>query len=734
MTHLRHFFRNLGFAAIAILVIWVFYGGQLLLWTTQIPGSGEDGTKNFYTVEYHIKHDQNLMWFSGMNYPDGDHVVYTDNQPFISNILKLLGGSAHWLPFLVLVSLLIGVLVYLFLLQEMGVSYWLSGFLAIGIMLLSPQLLRLGGHYSLAYVGLIPVFLFLLYENHKDPTKWRLAVIMGFVFISAFIHPYFMMMLAMLWGCFLMLELLISADRKLWKKWVIVIGKTLSPIVLFQLVMLMTDPVGDRPTNPYGFMFYRATWPSIFLPLEFDYFKDFGKSFDQSTEGSFYIGLMAVSGAIISVVIAIRNRNWKIESFHHKLLIASIPLLLLAVAFPFYIWKLERLVEYIGPFRQFRGIGRFSFVFFYAINLFAAIEIGRLAGKLEGTKKYVAGILVILVLISEAWGVRLQVLTKTMSGSQLLHNPNWSDAISQYSRETHQCIIPIPYFHVGSENFRTPEVDGMAEQAFSLSLETGIPLQSVQMSRTSLSQTLEHFQFHTYLADVPKTILDGKYNNLPLLILVKRGEPLNVEQQKLIDHSKPLARNGQFELRELELTAFAEIPRENVMQIKADSAETSTTGPLDGMYYYSFDDMESQRAFVKPGALGVDRIAWTEIIHQGFRLKDTTDHELSFWFYAGAQHAVNTQLWFWERSDGEEVRFEVTEIGDHIAQVMGDWILVSFPISLAHKDNTFQLIAHRDGDNMKIWFDELMIRPVNRHYFKPGPLNLDNRYMESPLN
>jgi len=71
--------------ALFALIAWVLYGAQFETWGNQIPGTGEDGAKNYYTVAYHIEHDSSYTWFNGMNYPYGEHAVYTDNQPLVSN-------------------------------------------------------------------------------------------------------------------------------------------------------------------------------------------------------------------------------------------------------------------------------------------------------------------------------------------------------------------------------------------------------------------------------------------------------------------------------------------------------------------------------------------------------------------------------------------------------------------------------------------------------------------------
>ncbi len=50
--------------------------------------AGGDGMKNYFTYLYHIKYDSTFWVFEGMNYPFGENIVFTDNQPLLSNIVK----------------------------------------------------------------------------------------------------------------------------------------------------------------------------------------------------------------------------------------------------------------------------------------------------------------------------------------------------------------------------------------------------------------------------------------------------------------------------------------------------------------------------------------------------------------------------------------------------------------------------------------------------------------------
>ena len=182
-------------------------------------------------------------------------------------------------------------------------------------------------------------------------------------------------MLSMFWLFTLLVQQANDGRLGKSKHWMRTILLPVLPIVLFQLLVWLGDDVSDRPSSPYGFLFYRATWSSIFLPLDFDYFNSFRSTFKQSAEGGYFIGIFGLIGFVMAIVI-LGQKRLKGLSRAETLFVASIPLLLLSLAFPFTIWRLDQLLEYLGPLQQFRGVGRFSFVFFYAVNLLAIVNIG----------------------------------------------------------------------------------------------------------------------------------------------------------------------------------------------------------------------------------------------------------------------------------------------------------------------------------------------------------------------
>ena len=73
----------------------LFLFRDVLFNTRVLTSLGGDGTKNLYTFLYHILYEKGT-WFHGMNYPYGEHLVFTDAQPLFSIPLSYLNTSLHF--------------------------------------------------------------------------------------------------------------------------------------------------------------------------------------------------------------------------------------------------------------------------------------------------------------------------------------------------------------------------------------------------------------------------------------------------------------------------------------------------------------------------------------------------------------------------------------------------------------------------------------------------------------
>lgn len=743
-------FESYFYTAVSFLAaVMIFYGNLFKVWANQLIGFGPDGAKNFFTLYYHISHDDSALWFQGMNYPFGEQNLFTDNQPLIANALRFLNTflpiETHLLvilPLIIFSSYLIGALILSRIIHDTGVKPWFAALSSVGIMLLSPQLVRLSGHYSLSYGFIIPLVIALLYSAYKSTAIKPWVALATTMYLSGFIHPYFIAMVSLFVFAFRVVLQWNDGQLRQWKPWMQTLIYSFGALVLFQLTIILTDSIGDRPASPYGFLVYRATLSSIFLPVAQWYMEPISAVFPwldkRAAEGNFYVGVFAIIGAFWALFKIIKKFQIKTlylsdlsstRKFGLFIFIASLPILLLSIGFPFFMPKTEVLLEFSGPLRQFRGIGRFSFVFYYAINLFAAIEIAHFYQS-EITKRSTSIVTLLIGLLwYEVYSYKTHIIDYSSHGSNIMNGQFWREA--NINTNEFQAILPLPYFHTGSENFRTEDKQENITPSFALSLETGLPLTAVQLSRTSLSQTMNQLQLHRLLLESPSVL--KQYNKKDLLLMVDQHVVLEGYQMQLVYHSEPFFKKDGFELRRLPVSAFEEILKETEQKFSKWQSEAqllNSSFQNDTIYYQSLDDSNSTNGF-KNGAWTFTRDLWTDLIPEKTSLIDSTVYELSFWFDASSQNAVNTQVWQWNYVNEQEVNFKLAEVGDFTRAVVGNWILVVIPIEDFGNNQTTKLVLHRDGNNMPITVDEILLKPALLHTTISGGINVNNRFLSS---
>ena len=160
---------------------------------------GGDGAKNNFTYLYQCMYGSGY-WFTGMNYPYGEHIVYTDGQPVLSVLLShfknVTAGNALAVMWLLIdLSYVLSVFFIYKILTHFRVGPLVAMLFAGLITIFSPQLFRIQGHYALAYACVIPMVFYWLIRYHQQ-ARARFAV---YLFIAgcffAFIHLYYIAMM-----------------------------------------------------------------------------------------------------------------------------------------------------------------------------------------------------------------------------------------------------------------------------------------------------------------------------------------------------------------------------------------------------------------------------------------------------------------------------------------------------------------------------------------------------------
>lgn len=724
-----------------------------------------DGLKNYAVVMYHVQHDSTYTYYEGMNYPYGEHIMFTDGQPLLSNTLKWL--DRRGLPIAenvvaimnlaMISSFALGAVIFFLLLLQVGLPLGWSIPVAVGVLLLSPQAFRVESHYSLAYGFVLPGLLYLLYLYHLQP-NWRRSLYLGiYLTLVALLHFYYFGMAAVLLLAYAGFAALRRWD---WRYWLQLGGhfalQALLPYALLQSWLWWTDPLTDRPATPMGFLVYHAYLEGIFLardesPLGQWIHHNLIDVRDLGVEGKAYLGLAAGLGLLYSIYQWLRHRGRQPflsitpAGFLRELFPALFVLLLLALGLPFILPGFETLVQYAGPYRQFRGQGRFAWVFYYGWHLIFWPSFFHFVQQQSSTWRRWAWpsaafllLLLDVVYFSRATAYSPQRSVQ-MHRSAFEQTPNYW--FRQIRPADYQAVFPIPFYHVGSENFNTHVNGSLLLHTLTPGLHFGLPNLGVFLSRSSYQHTLEKIPF---MGDPyrPFVLPPRLPNNKPLLVVIDKAqlEASKYKYSYLLRFATTLYEDEQVRLCALPLAAFDQAvqawrqdidngwfwapqlyPRRNGLY-SSDSTKT--------VLYRSFDQKKSPKIYQGKGA-------WAIPVKRRVPLLTTTlpdvNNTVEVWVYMGAdQHPRVNFKAFEQFPNGEEKL--VAHIGSRFDFQLLDpngWGLVAFPLNISDRSNPVRLeLELPEMELREVYLDELLIRPSNAHVFwdPPGWIVYDNQW------
>lgn len=543
--------------------IYFFYFSHLFLNINSVLSSiTGDTIKNYYTFIYHIKNDKSVLHFSGMNFPFGEHIVYTDCQPLITFILRILPfthnhliGIAHGL---ILLSLLITPLVLNAIFLRLGVDKICSFILSLAIAILSPQIRRLDGHFALSYECVIPITILLLLKYFQDHNKHKVLVMLFLFNCSLFlIHPYIGFGTSVLSFFSILIYSLLNARNSGFLKHIcfsIFIG--LAPIILFKLFMKLTDLHINRTVEPDGISTLIANVASVFVP-NFGPFQDILKKIisdaPQDYEGLSYVGVFTdflIAFFIIAFPFLAKKMSFTKETT--SLFISS--LLLLLFSFGLHNKLFDLLHIHTTVFNQFRTLGRFAWFFYYILPVFL-IPLLYHTFKTNAHKRYynytfrILSLLFFLFNLSEANSL-LNIYSTTIFKDRNFFDSKFlngaeKENVQNIRKNKPQAIITLPSFYVGSEVYSRTGGDPSLIPAIIYSYHTATPISGTYLSRTSISETEAGIELLNAYKRHRKVL--GYLSPAPFLV-INTNELLLPDEERLLKKTKIFQKNDSLKI------------------------------------------------------------------------------------------------------------------------------------------------------------------------------------------
>ncbi|MFC2112804.1 hypothetical protein ACFLTA_05995 [Bacteroidota bacterium] len=678
---------------LASLFIFVLFNRHILEANQVSFASGGDGLKSTFGTLYHIQYDSSYWHFQGMNYPYGESVFFTGNQTFLTNIIKLckdlgIDFSGKTLGILNLWMLFSFVLCALFLyliLLELDLPLWYSLVGSLLITFLSPQWDRLGGHYNLAYAWVIPVALYMMIRFYRKPS-YAISSLFGLlIIIAAGKHVYFVALVGIIWIIYWIFLFIKAKDLYGRMSYLIphFFIQMIIPFLAFSMFAGSYDISPDRTSYPWGFYSSTTRLEGVFLPL----MKPYGRWIivgNVKTLG--YVGM--TSTIVFVIIIALFVKKWVKEGLSRAVIISDkfilnvlflggLLALMISLGFPFTL-GFRDLLNYTGPFRQLRAIGRFIFPFYYLMNIFTIWFLWK--WYLESGKKWIVSIIIFALLVisietyfnvydkPERYYNKFEALNDSdnkLPQNQWVLNHDWSE---------YQAIMPLPYYHIGSENYWINGNSPVIEHSYIASLKTGLPLNSVMLSRTSINQTLAGLDlfyepYHKY------PVLDLYQPGKPVLLMHQGNKELSTQERELINNSILIDSGGNIKYYKMYPDSFNALLIENRLKWGSIVSKKAADSMVEWHNYESFSRY--------PGRTYSGKMTREQEFFS-CTFPDSGSYTISFW-YQGA----NRDLWprtylFINLYDSSNIRYSHRQTDFFRETVLRnvDWALEEFIVEI----------------------------------------------------
>ncbi len=717
-----------------VLLAGAFVGGMYsrVAWQPNeyMFSSSGDGLKNYYTWAWQLRYDSTALHFSGMHYPYGEHVFYTDGHPLAAAAIRLFspttGLSGQYavglLNAFMLIALAFHFIALYLLLLHFRLPPLFALFFALSIGFLSPQVFRLSGHYSLSYSLAIPFSWWLFLKCRQGKPRINILLILN-LFFWLFINAYLGVMIIFFLGATALVGFLSKGSQKGRPgPFALQLLLMAMPLIFYVVFLQLTDDHAGRNMNPSGFFLYNAEPDDVLLPHDKPLRPLFnsltGNSIRQQWEAWSYVGIVQVLlvffigiSAAFSLVSR-RPRQIVQELFSCRMLNAALVsgffCLLFAMAIPF---KQFPMLTDVFPFvKQFRATGRFTWPFFYAFSVFSAASLYRLAliySNKTGRKwVFIALFAAAAIGIAEGWPYHQKTAKAIRRSPNLFHYEQLPEGYKNALRHTdtsrYQAIISLPFYHSGSETFtRTAPAEAM-QHSMVFAYHSGLPLVCSSLSRTSVPESKNIIQLLS-----PEWVSKTLQHDLPSkkdFLIIKSHLPLSPCEKAVTEKSRLFFEGKDFSLLEISCEKlFKEISRDTIFH----------TDSLAFLYHESFDATPSDTAFLGKGSLRIPKKGrHTLASFAPHTFKSGKSYHFSCWFYNGKPWNLNHHFQLrLEVHDAARGRWQVKSWFPEFSEVIyGDWSLTEGCFQL---DDASQHVyirtwgkSHSKGD---VILDELVV-------------------------
>ncbi len=697
---------------VGLLLVLAVYTEVFLAPNSYLFSGMGDGIKNYFSVLFNLKHESNIWYTRSMNYPYGELLLFTDGQPLLALSFRLLVAvfpflSDHGVGYMnlwMLASLVFGYFFSFKVLRQLGLPFVASLLFGIGIFSLQPQIFRLAGHYGLSYACVIPMAIYLLLSIKARWSVFKYVILLLSAFLTFFLHPYLGLIFSV---CILFFAFVSLITGYLSKRVTLsLLVGTVAMVFSYLLIVNLTDNHSGRTPSPFGFFYYRAQLKTLLVPHHpplKPLIQQVAKIGGQQWEGWAYFGLVGVLGILLLFwrwIRRFRTSLRRTRTAQHSLLMLGLLSALFAMAIPFTL-GLEFLIEYIGPLKQFRSLGRFAWISFYAFNfvvawkLYAFYRFNR--KKHKGVLASLFIVVPLLLMLWESWPYHQDMrYTITQSRNSFLEEgPN-------FSAQDYSAVMGIPTQIHGSENFNIPGDPGTNAQVFLTSYKTGLSVFGGSSGRSSIHEARKQLQAlgpDFYPKEIKNDLPAGK-----ILLVKNKDWPMNAYERNIWSKAQYLFRNEGF-------WDYASISVSDLLAFDPWKIEEAS-GRSSLVDLRTFDQDSSAVIMTGEGAKSGTKNKYLQIANYGPEIKPGK-YVLTSWVYTKGFSMPQMSVFIEARYKDEDQLIRLSEVNPgHSPVILGDWSMIEMHFHVEKELELMNLVA-KGGRFTKqpFYFDNLMLRP-----------------------
>jgi hypothetical protein len=425
-------------------------------------------------------------------------------------------------------------------------------------------------------------------------------------------------------------------------------GPTVSVLVafiVFMTFMKLTDTEIDRVANPYGMMEYRSKMEGLFFPLwgpVYDLITQHIKFSIPGFEAYAYVGFPATLFYLTTIItfILTRFKRFKtkkyptLQFFQNNtwfayLFVSTLFVYLLAMAYPMRL-GMGFLMDLIPPIKQFRSLGRLSWLVHYTLVL-CMLAFWWQQFKIQFLEKRNYKILWGSILLLTIWYFDAFIHfggigNKASYATNIFKKEQKKQLLPPLDYSKYQGMASMPLYMIGTEKMGSDNHFNGMEYSMIVSYHSGLPCMDAMLTRLPIVKSQLSWSAFAHPALI-SSIWDSMPNQKPILLV--RDKTTAYAGDSILNYLRKVHQTDTIDYYELPIS---------FMKTFHDQYKQSSLAFMDkkinkeNFVHLDYESVKSEKAFTGKGAMYTTDDS--TFLYQGRPAKsDSSQFELSVWTY-----------------------------------------------------------------------------------------------------